>query len=56
MQFQSIQTFTYQKTLLYTLLLLVSKVVKSYQCISLHLNFRHISYLALVFLLSTSNM
>ena len=31
--FQNIQTFTYQKALLYTLLLLVFKIVKSVQCI-----------------------
>ena len=31
--FQNIYTFTYQKTLLHTLLLLVSKIIKSLQCI-----------------------
>ena len=31
--FQSIRTFAYQKTLLYTLLLLVFKIVESLQCI-----------------------
>ena len=31
--FQNIHTFTYQKTLLHTLLLLVSKIIKSLQCI-----------------------
>ena len=31
--FQNIHTFTYQKTLLYTLLLLVSEIAKSLQCI-----------------------
>ena len=33
MHFQNIHTFTYQKALLYTLLLLVFKVVESLQCI-----------------------
>ena len=32
-RFQSIHTFTYQKTLLYTLLLLFSKIVESLRCI-----------------------
>ena len=31
--FQNIHTFTYQKTLLHTLLLPVSKIVESLQCI-----------------------
>ena len=31
--FQNIHTFTYQKTLLHTLLLLVSKIVESLKCI-----------------------
>ena len=31
--FQSIHTFTYQKILLHTLLLLASKIVESFQCI-----------------------
>ena len=31
--FRNIHTFTYQKTLLHTLLLLVSKIVESFQCI-----------------------
>ena len=41
--FQNIHTFTYQKTLLHTLLLLVFKIVESLQCIlklSLRINFR----------------
>ena len=33
MHFQNIHTFTYQKTLLHTLLLLVFKIVESLQCI-----------------------
>ena len=33
LNFQNIHTFTYQKTLLHTLLLLVCKIVKSLQCI-----------------------
>ena len=33
MHFQNIYTFTYQKTLLHTLLLLISKMVESLQCI-----------------------
>ena len=33
MNFQNIHTFTYQKTLLCTLLLLVLKIVESLQCI-----------------------
>ena len=35
-QFQIIFTFTYQKTLLHTLLLLVFKIIKSFQCILNH--------------------
>ena len=34
--FQNIYTFTYQKTLLYTLLLLIFKIVVSLQCILKH--------------------
>ena len=33
MNFQNMYTFTYQKTLLHTLLLLVFKIVESLQCI-----------------------
>ena len=35
--FQNINTFTYQKTLFHTLLLLVSKIVESLQCILNHI-------------------
>ena len=33
MHFQNTHTFTYRKTLLHTLLLLISKIVESLQCI-----------------------
>ena len=39
MHFRNIHTFTYQKHLLYTLFLLVSKIVESLQCLQFfHLN------------------
>ena len=38
-QFQNIRTFTYEKTLLHTLFLLVFKIVQRLQCI---LNFDHL--------------